>query len=239
MSSPTPANRTWLDQLKLGGTPHPKSVALTTPSAPDAATSAVCTCPLTDAGESHLDSDSDALPFWFNCPINGSCLRDLLSLGSQLLWKLAPESNCFSVSGCVFITPVFQLRDASSFPAFKIHLHGDLTIWLLCGQVSSPITTEPTLSSACPWFTASVESSTQSGWTCPNSLNPIKTLTRLLSIFFTFSPIPCQTSSSGIIEKMNRSRRGRQIICNDPAGQCWNQNFGWFRYNLRHPTVSG
>ena len=145
----------------------------------------------------HLDSDSVSLPFWFNCPINVSCLKDILSLGNQLLWELAPESNWFGVSGCVLIIPVSQLRDTSSFPAFKISLHGNLTICLLCGQGSSPISTEPTLSSAlCPWFTASGESSTQSGWTRPNSLNPPKTLTRLLNIFFILSHIHCQTSSS-------------------------------------------
>ena len=27
-------------------------------------------------------------------------------------------------------------------------------------------------------------------------------------------------------------------LCNDPAGQCWNQYSGWLHYNLRHQTVS-
>ena len=41
------------------------------------------------------------------------------------------------------------------------------------------------------------------------------------------------------ISKITRSLAWNcTLICNDPAGQCWNQYSGWSLYKLRHRTMS-
>ena len=72
----------------------------------------------------------------------------------------------------------------------------------------------------------------------PRGSKPTENSHKTIQHFLHFLINPLPLAVLGIIEKMNRSRRGRQFICNDPAGQCCNQYSGWLRYNHRHPTVS-
>ena len=137
-----------------------------------------CTCPIWTGWSKGLD----ALSHWFIGLVSGHPLT--------LSGETAPESNWFWISGCLPGPSAPWLGDASSTSASRFLLTGGPPVCLLCGLVSF------TLPCACSGFTTSRESSLLLNSPYQEGLSPLKTLIKLFSIFFTFSSIHCQTSSS-------------------------------------------